>query len=291
MIFSVIVPFLNEERYIGRCIESLINQDFDKSEYELIFIDNGSQDKSAQIVRNFPQVRMLKEDRRNPYYARNKGIEVARGRIIAFTDADCTVCSDWLSQIYRSMKESNVPVVLGKRILSEKPRFLLRMAQDYENAKVEYFTDRNLKPYLFGYTNNMAVEADLFRQLGFFFTEVSFSGDTEFVIRYFKKNPDARIIYLENMKINHLEVFNIKVWLSKKKLRGEYNIILDENFIFSKVDIYTRLKIYCQYAVRKRYGIIKKIIAFILLLVGLMHYDLGKFKGFIKYKLCRKKFY
>lgn len=94
MTFSVVVPFLNEGRYIARCIESLLGQDFDKNGYELIFIDNGSVDNSRKIVERFPNVILLSEEKKNPYAARNKGLRLAKGSIIAFSDADCVVAKD-----------------------------------------------------------------------------------------------------------------------------------------------------------------------------------------------------
>ena len=85
MDISIIVPFLNEERYIRRCIESLLTQDFDRSRYEIIFVDNGSSDASPEIVREFPAVRLLTEEKGQVYTARNAGIGRASGKIIAFT--------------------------------------------------------------------------------------------------------------------------------------------------------------------------------------------------------------
>ena len=77
MDISIIVPFLNEERYIRRCLESLLDQDFDRSRYEVIFIDNGSSDASAEIVKGFPAVQLLTEEKGQVYTARNTGIGVA----------------------------------------------------------------------------------------------------------------------------------------------------------------------------------------------------------------------
>ena len=112
MIFSVIVPFLNEEKLIERCLNSLLLQEFDKQDYELIFIDNGSSDRSADIVRRYP-VTLLHEPRRDPYLARNRGIEMARGQFLAFTDSDCIIDHRWLANLYYSFKVSNADIAIG----------------------------------------------------------------------------------------------------------------------------------------------------------------------------------
>ena len=93
---SVIVPFLEEEEYIERCLKSLIDQDFFRDEYELIFIDNGSTDASAEILRRYSRVILLTEPAGNEYAARNKALELAKCDIIAFTIADYVVERNWL---------------------------------------------------------------------------------------------------------------------------------------------------------------------------------------------------
>jgi len=57
---------LNEERYIEACIKSLLNQDFDYNQYELIFIDNGSTDRSKDIVTSYSDILYLKEPKQDP---------------------------------------------------------------------------------------------------------------------------------------------------------------------------------------------------------------------------------
>ena len=58
--FSVVVPFLNEQNHIERCVRALLNQDFDKDQYEIIFIDNGSTDGSGEIVRRYAEIEPLR---------------------------------------------------------------------------------------------------------------------------------------------------------------------------------------------------------------------------------------
>ena len=214
MIFSVIVPFLNEERYIGQCINSLSNQDFDKNEYELIFVDNGSTDKSADIVRRFPSVAFLSEHKKYEYACFNTGLRSARGKIIAFTNADCLIPNDWLSQIYHGIKLSNADVVLGRRCFPPSRSFLMHMIEEYENVKVEYVLKNCIRMQFFGYTNNMAIKAEVFKKIGVF-CETHRGGDTEFIQRVVSKTPNAKVEFLSDMKIIHLEMRNIRTWLRK----------------------------------------------------------------------------
>lgn len=91
---SVIMPNYNGERFVGDSIQSVINQTY--RNWELLVVDDGSKDRSEQIVQAFalrdPRVRPLKTTfqkvARGPAAARNTGIQEARGRYIAFLDSD-----------------------------------------------------------------------------------------------------------------------------------------------------------------------------------------------------------
>ena len=80
---SVIVPVYNSGKYLERCVKALLNQDYPKSDYELIFIDNGSTDDSVAIMKGHPELRTLSEKSPGSYAARNRGITQAKGDILA----------------------------------------------------------------------------------------------------------------------------------------------------------------------------------------------------------------
>ncbi len=92
---SVIVPVYNEEKRLEACIKSLLDQTLPRSAYEIILVDNGSTDKSVEIIKKFPVI-YLSEGIASPYRARNTGVRAARGEILAFVDSDCRVDSNWL---------------------------------------------------------------------------------------------------------------------------------------------------------------------------------------------------
>lgn len=96
---SVIVTTHNAASTIQRCLASLRAQRTD-SRYEVIVVDSG-RDDTARLVRDgFPEVRLLQfATRKYCGSARNRAIARARGRLAAFTDADCTVAEDWIQRI------------------------------------------------------------------------------------------------------------------------------------------------------------------------------------------------
>ena len=89
---SIIVPVYNVEKYLERCIKSLLHQDLDKLEYEIVLVNDGSTDCSYEIAKGikdqYDNVVLLSQDNKGLSVARNRGLEVARGKYIMFVDSD-----------------------------------------------------------------------------------------------------------------------------------------------------------------------------------------------------------
>jgi glycosyltransferase involved in cell wall biosynthesis len=98
---SVIIPCLNEERVIGRCLEALVAQDFPKDAFEVIVVDNGSTDGTLEIVRSYlPALHLTILSNAGAKIAglRNLGAASATGEALAFLDSDCVPPATWLSR-------------------------------------------------------------------------------------------------------------------------------------------------------------------------------------------------
>jgi glycosyltransferase involved in cell wall biosynthesis len=109
---SVVIPALNEERYLGKCLESLMRQDYHHS-FEIIVVDNGSTDNTVSIANSYG-VNVISEFRRGAAWARQRGFESATSAIIASTDADTILPVNWLSQIDLLFRENRIlPVTDG----------------------------------------------------------------------------------------------------------------------------------------------------------------------------------
>lgn len=85
--FSIIIPNYNKGKYIKNCLESVFNQDIKKEEYEVIVVDDGSNDNSIQIINQYP-IRLYNTDRKGAGGARNLAIENSTGKYIIFLDSD-----------------------------------------------------------------------------------------------------------------------------------------------------------------------------------------------------------
>ena len=109
---SVVIPAYNEENYLLSCLESIGKQDY-AGEYEVIVVDNASTDNTAKIALDWG-AKVVYEGKRSPACARQKGTEVATGKIIAFIDADTKAPVHWLSTIvWRFLCEPETVVISG----------------------------------------------------------------------------------------------------------------------------------------------------------------------------------
>jgi glycosyltransferase involved in cell wall biosynthesis len=107
---SVVIPAYNEENYIGNTLQSLLQQDF--QDFEIIVVDNASQDGTAEVARKFG-ARVVYEGKRTVGAARQRGCLEAKGEIIAMTDADTILPPNWLSRIAEEFKKDEKLVAFG----------------------------------------------------------------------------------------------------------------------------------------------------------------------------------
>ena len=102
---SVVICAYNAERTMRPCLESLRQLDYPN--YEVVIVDDGSRDSTAEISMDFPEFRLIRQPNKGLSIARNVGMHAARGEIIAYTDSDCVVDPHWLTLMVRSMIENN----------------------------------------------------------------------------------------------------------------------------------------------------------------------------------------
>lgn len=150
--FTVIVPFRNASRTLETCLRSLAEQDYPAESYEILAVDNSSRDNSRIIAnQHSPRVRILVEQRPGAYAARNLAAGQARGRWLAFTDADCVVKADWLSRWAAAFRDQpEMHLLMGPRLAPADSRALAKLLATLENAKAEVILTARLERRYYG---------------------------------------------------------------------------------------------------------------------------------------------
>jgi len=134
---SVIIPALNEERMIGKCLDSLTKLDFARKRFEVILVDNGSRDKTLEIAESFKDrlnIRILQVKGVRISALRNTGARAAQGNIVAFLDADCLALNDWLDRIFALVPTDGAGVLGAHYLLPEDSTWVGRTWHVYQEA-------------------------------------------------------------------------------------------------------------------------------------------------------------
>lgn len=128
-VISVIVPVYNVEKYLRRCVDSILNQTF--KDFELILVDDGSTDKSGEICDSYinkdNRIQVIHQKNQGQAKARNRGVELARGEWIHFVDGDDLIHSRMLEILYFVSKKCKVNLCMCGAVESEK------LPEDFEN--------------------------------------------------------------------------------------------------------------------------------------------------------------
>ena len=110
---SVIIPVYKVEKYLRRCLDSVVNQTL--FDVEIILIDDGSPDGCPHIIDEYAQkderVKVLHKQNEGLGMARNTGIEIATGEFLAFVDSDDFIAADMYEKLYKQAKENQVDVI------------------------------------------------------------------------------------------------------------------------------------------------------------------------------------
>lgn len=129
---SVIIPAHNAAGTIARCVKAVRSQTIPLDEYEVIVVDDGSTDETAEIAWQ-AGAEVVQQNRGRPAAARNAGIQAAEGDIVCFTDADCFPTPNWLEELVRPFDN---PDIIGAKgtYATDQPELVARFVQlEYED--------------------------------------------------------------------------------------------------------------------------------------------------------------
>ncbi|KRE12002.1 hypothetical protein ASE63_19985 [Bosea sp. Root381] len=175
MRFSIVVPVHNNPADLSVCLSSIARLDYSKSDFEVVVVDNNSSDDTAEVARSFGVAVLVEAEVQSSYAARNRGIRAARGEFIAFTDSDCIVDPQWLSEIEAAIEEG-VGCLAGE-ILSAPPATLVERFSDEIGLLRQRgpLSGWHFKPY--AQTANAVYRRRVFDEIGLFDPSMQSGGD------------------------------------------------------------------------------------------------------------------
>ena len=192
---SIIVCARNEEHNIEACLKSLIALDYPRELYQIIIVDDHSEDQTAEIVRSYSGVQLLRlsdklKGKRTGSYKKQGikyGIENSTGDWIVTTDADCVVNPSWLRSILSLQKESDCDFIAGPVMIKNQNTIWGRFeALDFMGMMGLTGAGINSEKWFLANGANMAFSRSCFNQLEVY-RENYASGDDVYLIRAFRE--------------------------------------------------------------------------------------------------------
>ena len=212
---SVIIPVWNGQTSIGRCLASLHRQSYPSDRIQIIVVDNGSTDKTIEVVQSFEDIILLTEPVESSYRARNLGLDHAKGDIIAFTDADCEVDPAWIEAgVSAITQNADTAVAAGSvQLIPAHENGYSRAAHLYE----EQFAFRQDEAARLGHsmTVNWMSPRWVFEKVGKFDPELKSGGDLELSGRISGAGHCVR--YVPDMVVYHPARSNIAELAAKRR--------------------------------------------------------------------------
>jgi glycosyltransferase involved in cell wall biosynthesis len=218
---SIIIPVYNKEKTIRKCLDSLLNQSYSK-EYEIIVVDDGSNDRTKEIVEKFERVKLLKQEHKGPASARNLGAKQAKGEIILFTDADCIADKHWAKEMVKPFENPEIVGVQGRYETKQKEliaRFSqLEIEDRYERMKT-FETIDFIGSYSAGYRKGVFLKSGGFDES----FPIASGEDPELSFRLSK---EYKMVFNPNAKVYHEHPNTLGKYLKQKFWRAYWRVLL-----------------------------------------------------------------
>lgn len=196
-VISVIVPIYNVEKYLKKCIDSIINQTL--KDIEIILVDDGSTDNSPKILDDYAKkdkrVKVIHKENGGQGSARNEGLNIARGKYIGFVDSDDWIDLNMYEELYKDIVENNSDIsVCSRKVFDENNNL---------NGKVELNNEViNL--------NRLGIEGYIIKRLLSPHTVVVYNKLYKSTVIHDIRFKDVHEVGSEDTLFNYCVLFNVK---------------------------------------------------------------------------------
>lgn len=219
---SIIIPTHNSSGTINRCISSLNNQTYQRENFEIIIVDDGSLDDSVNISKNTGADKIICIEPCFQGKARNIGVKNSNADLIAFIDSDCEAKKDWLKIIINELK--NFEAITGP-INNGIPQSAIACAQHFlEFGEHHKFRKKSQVKFLPGC--NQAFRKKTFKITDGF---VEFPASEDILLGKSLKKNKVKTFFIPNMQIFHYGKTNHTDFCSHMNIIGKYSVITRKN--------------------------------------------------------------
>ncbi|WML36801.1 glycosyltransferase family 2 protein [Clostridium sp. OS1-26] len=241
---SIIIPIYNSEKYLRTCLDSLINQTFEK--IEIILVNDGSKDESLKIMNEYKakdkRIKIISQENQGQGEARNNGIKIACGKYITFVDSDDWIAEDHIENLYEMAVNNNADISVCNMVMVRE--------KDLKNIKLEMFTikemigedavkelllDKQLKSYPCGklYKKIIFIENNIFFPQKMFYEDLAIILQAFFFSNKVVFSNNYSYFYLQNSNSSTRNPNINNLWDRLKALNMIKTFFIEKN-VFDK---------------------------------------------------------
>lgn len=274
---SIIIPIYNAEKFLAQCIESVINQTY--KNLEIILVDDGSKDDSLKICKDYAdkdsRIRIFYDKNHGVSYARNKGLKEANGEYVLFIDSDDIVEKVYVDELMSALNETDYDIVIsGYKEIDRKNKWKRNILISKEEEKLLTGTIKYDYRILSHYLITPWIKLynmEIIRKYNIYFNEnFKIAEDHMFNYEYMRhvkkykfinkslytyihqndnksltaiKDKEAFKCDIECLKMRKKFLFDLDI-TDKKRLLGEWLIVLSHQYVFVKEKEYNTFNDY-----------------------------------------------
>ncbi len=210
-VVSIIIPTYNRPKQLTACLSSLERLEYPRDCFEVIVVDDGSDQPMDSVVTPVEKrldIKLIRQKNAGPAAARNKGAEHAKGIFLAFTDDDCQPHPDWLRALAKHCTRNSVHLIGGSTINSLSRNLFSSASQELVSYLYQYYNGQNRSMAFFA-SNNMLLPARYFREIGGFNTSFPLAAgeDREFCDRW--QHNGFHTIYAPEAVVQHTHAMTL----------------------------------------------------------------------------------
>ena len=217
---SIIIPAYNAEATLAECLEACLAQTY--PDREVIVVDDGSSDATAEIAQGYEGVTYVQQENAGPAAARNHGVRIATGDIVALTDSDCIAEPNWIEQLITGFDAEEVVAVGGTYGIANPESPLARVIHAEIQLRHEQFGET--VDFLGSF--NVAYKRDMFMEIGGFDENFRTASGEDNDLAYRLQDAGGIMRFVPTAIMNHYHPTKLYLYLKTQMNHGFWRMKL-----------------------------------------------------------------
>lgn len=216
---SIIIPAYNSESMIRMVLEAILCQTV--LPMEVIVVDDGSTDRTGDLVCLFSEVKYIRQKNGGPAAARNRGAREAQGDILVFMDSDCRPQADWLERLLEGFTEKVIGAVAGSYGIQNPESLLARCVHQEICFRHRYLMP--VYPHVFG-SYNVGIRREVFFDVGGFDESYRNASGEDNDLSYKILEAGYKIYFQCSSKVDHRHPWRMGVYFREQFRHGYWRV-------------------------------------------------------------------